>query len=68
MDVTYEVEVSDTLDSWTTILEKVGNNAWAEIGASGATFTAVTAVDRTMFTVTGPGALHFLRLKVTSNQ
>jgi len=68
MDVTYEVEVSDTLDgSWTTILEKVGNYAWAEIGASGATFTAATAVGRTRFTVTDPGAHHFLRLKVTSN-
>jgi hypothetical protein len=67
MDVTYEVEVSDTLGSWTTILEKAGNNAWAEIGASGATFTAATAVDRTLYTITDPGAHHFLRLKVTSN-
>ena len=68
MDVTYEVEVSDTLaGSWTTILEKVGNNSWAEVGASGATFTAAAAVDRTLFTVTDPGAHHFLRLKVTTN-
>ena len=68
MDVTHEVEVSDTLEGlWTTILERAGNNAWAEIGASGATFTAATVADRTGFTVTDPGDHHFLRLKVTTN-
>jgi len=61
------LEVSNTLTgSWTTILEKTGNDAWTVIGASGTTVTlAAAGTGRTLHTVTDPLSHHFLRLRVT---
>ena len=66
LDVTYDVEVSTMLtDSWTAIIEKVGNSPWTALGASGATVSSAAAgPDRILYTVTDPQSHPFLRLRV----
>ena len=66
-DATYDVQVSNTLtDDWTAIIEKVGNNPWTVIGASGAGVSSASAgTGRTVYTVTDSQSHLFLRLVVT---
>ena len=67
VDTIYDVEVSNTLSGkWTTIMEKIGNNAWTVVGASGATVASASASQgRMLHTVTDTQSHHFMRMKIT---
>ncbi|MEI7911652.1 MAG: BACON domain-containing protein, partial [Verrucomicrobiota bacterium] len=66
-DIVYDVQASNNLTSWTTIMEKSGSGLWSAIGNSGATVVSTPdGSGRSSYAITDAVGYHFMRLAVTS--